>query len=103
MAYCAKCGNEKGFLHDKCEKCGFEPAVNRSPKVVDDGGFLWGLLGFCVPIAGLVLYLIWKHDRPNTAKAVGIGALVYLGFYVIIMILYIIIFIPCLFNNGGIY
>jgi hypothetical protein len=42
----------------------------------DNGGILWGLLGCCVPIAGLVLFLVWKDVKPKTAKAVGIGALV---------------------------
>jgi hypothetical protein len=42
----------------------------------DNGGFLWGLLGCCVPIAGLVLFLVWKDIKPKTARAVGIGALV---------------------------
>ena len=42
----------------------------------DNGGFLWGLLGCCVPIAGLVLFLVWKDVKPKAAKAVGIGALV---------------------------
>ena len=42
----------------------------------DIGGCLWGLLGFCIPIAGLVLYLLWRNDRPNTAKSCGIGALI---------------------------
>ena len=45
-------------------------------KGVNFGGFLWGLLGCCVPIAGLVLFLVWKDVKPKTAKAVGIGALV---------------------------
>lgn len=44
--------------------------------VQDNGGFLWGLLGFCIPIVGLVLFLIWKDQKPKTAKAAGIGALV---------------------------
>ena len=44
--------------------------------MVDDGGFLWGLLGCCIPIVGLILYLVWKNERPRTAKAAGIGALV---------------------------
>lgn len=44
--------------------------------MVDDGGFLWGLLGCCIPIVGLILYLVWKNERPKTAKAAGIGALV---------------------------
>ena len=42
----------------------------------DKGGFLWGLLGCCIPIVGLVLFLVWKDTKPKTAKAAGIGALV---------------------------
>ncbi len=42
----------------------------------DNGGFLWGLLGFCIPIVGLVLFLVWKDQKPKTAKAAGIGALI---------------------------
>ncbi len=42
----------------------------------DNGGFLWGLLGCCIPIVGLVLFLVWKDTKPKTAKAAGIGALV---------------------------
>ena len=44
--------------------------------VQDNGGFLWGLLGFCIPVVGLILFLIWKDQKPKTAKAAGIGALV---------------------------
>lgn len=44
--------------------------------VNDAGGFLWGLLGCCIPVAGLVLFLVWKDTKPKTAKAAGIGALV---------------------------
>ncbi|MDR1012899.1 MAG: hypothetical protein LBL38_01360 [Lactobacillales bacterium] len=45
----------------------------------DNGGFLWGLLGCFVPVAGLVLFLVWRSIKPKTAKAVGIGALISLG------------------------
>lgn len=53
----------------------------------DNGGFLWGLLGCCIPIVGLILFLIWKDQKPKTAKAAGIGALV----SVIIGVLYYIV------------
>jgi thiol:disulfide interchange protein len=43
---------------------------------VDNGGIGWGLLGCCIPLVGLILFLVWKNDKPNTAKAAGIGALV---------------------------
>lgn len=56
----------------------------------DNGGFLWGLLGFCIPIVGLILFLVWKDQKPKTSKAAGIGALVsvILGvvFYAIILV-----------------
>ncbi len=59
--------------------------------VVDNGGFLWGLLGCCIPIVGLILFLVWKDQKPKTAKAAGIGALVCvigtIVFYVLMMVL----------------
>ena len=42
----------------------------------DSGGFGWGLLGCCIPIVGLVLFLVWNDTKPRTARAAGIGALV---------------------------
>ena len=48
--------------------------VNGTPE--DKGGFLWGLLGCCIPLVGLILFLVWKDNKPKTAKAAGIGALV---------------------------
>lgn len=74
MAYCKKCGAPIADGAMSCPSCG--ASQNNSPEVVDNGGFGWGLLGCCVPIAGLVLFLVWKDQRPRTAKAAGIGALV---------------------------
>ena len=42
----------------------------------DRGGFLWGLWGCCIPVVGLVLFLVWRDEKPKTAKVAGIGALV---------------------------
>lgn len=56
---------------------------------VDNGGFLWGLLGCCIPIVGLVLFLVWKDSKPKTAKAAGIGALV----SVVLGVLYYVIMV----------
>ena len=43
---------------------------------VDSGSIGWGVLGCCIPLAGLILFLVWKDQKPKTAKAAGIGALV---------------------------
>lgn len=37
---------------------------------------MWGLLGCCIPVVGLVLFLVWRDEKPKTAKVAGIGALV---------------------------
>ena len=43
---------------------------------MDNGGFGWGLLGCCIPVVGLILFLVWRDTKPKTAKVAGIGALV---------------------------
>ena len=57
----------------------------------DNGGFLWGLLGCCIPVVGLILFLVWKDQKPNTAKAAGIGALVSVIISVVFYIIYFVI------------
>lgn len=78
MAFCRNCGSEMPDRASTCPSCGqaTQSTPTYSNSVSDDGGFLWGLLGFCVPVAGLVIYLIWREERPNNAKAAGTGALV---------------------------
>lgn len=36
----------------------------------------WAVLGFFIPIVGLILYLVWKADYPAKAKSAGKGALI---------------------------
>lgn len=43
--------------------------MEENTNVQDKGGFLWGLLGCCIPIVGLILFLVWKDTKPKTAKA----------------------------------
>ena len=74
MAYCKNCGAQIDDRTMTCPFCGANQ--NTSPAVVDNGGIGWGILGFCIPIVGLVLFLVWKDQKPKTAKAAGIGALV---------------------------
>ena len=54
---------------------------------VDSGSFGWAVLGFCIPLVGLILYLVWKDDKPNSAKMAGMGALVSVIASVVIWVL----------------
>ena len=87
MAFCKKCGKEIDDNAVICVHCGV--AQNTQPEVTDKGGFGWGLLGCCVPIVGLILFLVWKDSKPKSAKAAGIGALV----SVILSVVYYIVII----------
>ena len=86
--FCKNCGKEIDDNAAVCIHCGV--ATNSTPAVVDNGGFGWGLLRCCIPIVGLILFLVWKDTKPKTSKAAGIGALVSVGIYIL---LYLFIFI----------
>ena len=85
MAFCKNCGAQIDDQAVVCTSCGV--AQNTAPAVVDKGGFGWGVLGCCIPIVGLILFLVWKDTKPKTAKAAGIGALVSVGLAVVYYII----------------
>lgn len=66
MAFCKNCGNQIEDNAATCPNCG--ASQNTTPQVTDNGGFLWGLLGCCIPIVGLVLFLVWKDTKPKLPK-----------------------------------
>ena len=56
----------------------------------DKGGFWWSCLGFFVPMVGFILWLVWRDEKPKTAKAVGIGALISAIIGAVFVIIYFI-------------
>lgn len=80
--YCPNCGerpntkkknNIKNTNIDKKEEKEDETdSIKYNPNI----SFIWGLLGYFIPIVGLVLFIIWKNDKPKDSKAAGIGALI---------------------------
>lgn len=87
--YCKNCGKEIDDNAAICLNCG--SAQQKTSQVVDNGGFGWGLLGCCIPIVGLILFLVWKDTKPKTSKAAGIGALVSVIGSVVFYIIYFVI------------
>jgi len=84
MGYCTKCGFEIKSNHSVCLECGV--AIRGANKDNDRAGFGWVLLGFCIPLVGLILFLVWKDEKPITAKSCITGAAISIvlgiGFYV---------------------
>ena len=71
MAYCKRCGAE---IYDDtyvCPRCG----VQQHAGSADSGSILWALLGFLIPLVGLILFLVWHDEKPQSARMAGIGAL----------------------------
>ena len=53
----------------------------------------WGPLGFLVPIVGLILFLIWKDEKPKTSLMAGKGALISIILSVAATVLFFIVFL----------
>ena len=53
--------------------------IGENIKSMDSRTAPWMFLGFCLPVAGLVLYLAWKDTREADAKAAGTGAALSIG------------------------
>ena len=60
MKYCSKCGKELMDEAVVCPGCGCAQSGNAVQNQQDSDNFGWACLGFCIPIVGLILYLIWK-------------------------------------------
>ena len=42
----------------------------------DKRSFGWAVLGFFLPLVGLILFFVWKKEKPGNAKKAGLGALI---------------------------
>ncbi len=76
--FCKKCGKE--IMDDAviCIHCGCSAQEKQSVAVASDDASSAGMaiLGFFVPLAGLIVWLIKKDTKPLMAKSAGKGALI---------------------------
>ena len=90
--FCKYCGYEMNDNDKFCAHCGkFVDNNNNQIQTNDTGSFGWAVLGFFIPIIGLILFLVWNTERPKTAKKAGIGALVGVIAEFVFTFIYIII------------
>jgi uncharacterized membrane protein YvbJ len=79
MKYCTHCGTQLNDFAAVCTHCGCMVGninIQQGPKEEDAPSTGFAILGFFVPLAGLILWLVWKDEFPLRAKSVGKGALI---------------------------
>lgn len=101
--YCKNCGRSVDDTSSYCNNCGARIDNKPNADVSEDSLSLgFAILGFFIPIVGLILFLIYEEKKPKRAKSAGKGALI--GFItkivlaIILVILYVV-FAASLFNN----
>ena len=80
-----------------CPYCGvalpaFTPASSTPAATTTDGkegSYWWSVLGFFVPVAGLVLYIVWRTSEPKSANAAGLGALIHVVLWTAILAFFV--------------
>ncbi len=65
------------------------PTPTPAPAKKEGNCFGWSVLGFFIPIVGLILYFCWKNEKPKAAKASLHGFFAYL----IVVALYILLMV----------
>ena len=95
--FCKNCGKEIDDNAYVCHNCGVKI---EQKNVQDDSGSKvgWGILSFLIPLVGLILFCMWKNDRPQTAKVCGICALVS-AILVVVYYIVIVVFIGTVFAS----
>ncbi len=95
MAYCRNCGAPIADQAVICPRCGVAQSGSGG-SLTDNGSLGWGVLSFFLPVVGLILFLVWREEKPKSARVSGIGALIGTGVSVLLsigaMVLYVVAF-----------
>ena len=92
--FCSKCGKEVNDEAVVCVHCGCALGSRNgsivNPNDAPSTGF--AVLGFLIPLVGLILYLVNKDTSPLKAKSAGKGALAGLIVSLAFLIIYGVFF-----------
>ena len=101
--YCKNCGRPVDDTSSYCNNCGARIDNKPNADVSENNSNLgFAILGFFIPIVGLILFLIYEEKKPKRAKSAIKGTLI--GFITeivlaIILVILSVVFATSLFNN----
>ena len=88
--FCNKCGESISTQAEICPKCGVRA---KNPAAQDQPNWGVNILSLCcVPLVGIILFFVWKNEKPVAAKSalifglipIILGLLSYIIFFVIL-------------------
>lgn len=88
--FCRSCGKEIPEGTRFCPNCGASQNDTPSANPNDTGSAGWAVLGFFIPLVGLILYLVWKDTQPKNANQAGKGALIFVIVAAVIFVFWLI-------------
>ncbi|MDR1266100.1 MAG: PLDc N-terminal domain-containing protein [Propionibacteriaceae bacterium] len=68
-----------------------QPYGQQATNPSDTGSFGWTVLGFFVPLIGLILWLVWRQDKPNNSRRSRNGFIAGLIVNVVVGVIYAIV------------
>jgi predicted nucleic acid-binding Zn ribbon protein len=85
MPYCPDCGTQVRETQNICQNCGksLNFSKQKTKAEEENSTFGYAVLGFVMPLVGLVLYLIWLEEKPKASRSAGVGALARVIFSII--------------------
>ncbi len=84
MDFCENCGKE---IPDHLKFC---PHCGAYIEKIEGRTFGYGILSFFIPIIGIVLYLVWRKEKPKAAKSAIKGWILNVALKVIALIIVLI-------------
>lgn len=92
--FCKNCGQEIDDKADVCISCGVATEKNGSSlNTIDEPSHLPGIAGCCFPLVGILLYFMWKDQKPKSASLVITWTLAGIAIGVICSIIYVVFII----------
>lgn len=63
-----------GYQQPQPQQAAFAGPEVQPTAPVDSKSIWWGVLGFLIPLVGIILYFVWRKTKPETAKIALYGA-----------------------------
>lgn len=101
--YCKNCGKQLEDDVNVCDDCGtkqkddgIQKEVTKTvimKEIVDNPSHVVGAISCCFPIVGIVLYLLWKDEKPKSASLVCKWTIAGFVLCALFYVLYFVVFL----------